>query len=1108
MAFKAIAPPGRLGLTKKLVLIMNLTAILLLCGSLTLSAAGFSQKVTLSAKEVKLEKVFKEIKKQTGYGFLYTFELLDKAKPVTLSVKDAELEDVLALVFDQQPLTFNILEKTVVVKAKLQAAEISNTTATPPIDIKGRITNESGEAVAGVSVVVKGTNNGTTTNTNGEFSLANVDSKAILLISSTNIETLEIAVESRTLLLLTAKTKISPLDEVQIIAYGTTTKRLNTGNVTTVKARDIEKQPVTNPLLALQGRVPGMEITQNTGLPGSGINITIKNGNFPLYVVDGVTYSSQLLPNLGNILGLSGAGMNGYGNTPGNPLSYINPSDIESIDILKDAEATAIYGSRGANGVVLITTKKGKAGRTNVDINLSSGFGKITRKRDLLDLKQYLQMRKEGLSNFNQTPRSSDYDINGVWDTTRYTNWQDVLIGGTANYTNAVAAASGGNENTQFRIATTYNKQTTVFPGDFADKRGSVSFSISNTSPNKKFSISLSGNYLVDNNGLLNEDLTKFITLPPDAPNFYNSDGTLNWALNQDRVSTWFSGNHPLAVSLREFEDKTQNLVTSANLGYQLLPGLIVRSGFGFTRLQQSQITTLPLESFQPFDRQFIKRTAQYADNFTSTWQIEPQLDYHKSFGKNTIQFLLGSTILQTISNGLIQEGTDYNSDLVLRDIKSAASVNVYSSVNSIYKYNAGFGRITYDYDNKYLVTLSGRRDGSSRFGPENQFHNFTAISGGWIFLKENWMANHLPALSFGKIRASYGTTGSDGVGNYRFMDLYQAGEIYQDTRGLVIGNLFNPDLAWEETRKLESGLELGFLRDRISLSISYYKNRSANQLTAYALPSVSGFGSIDANQDAVVENKGWEFQLNTVNINSSNFRWSSSFNITINRNRLVAMNPENYSIDKRSIGHPLGTLFVYKFAGVDPQTGVYQFYDEDKNVIADPSAIVGFIPIDLTPKYYGGFQNSFSYKGLELDFIFQFTKQLGRNTLLGLYPGGRQNQPISVLDRWQKLGDISTVQKYDSRSNIFQAYDNASRSDVVWSDASFIRLKNLALSYQLPIALKRAMKMQNCKLYVQGQNLLTITNFRGAYPENQGNQSVASLPPLKMITLGLQLTF
>ena len=369
MAFKAIAPPGRLGLTKKLLLIMNLTAILLLCGSLTLSAAGFSQKVTLSAKEVKLEKVFKEIKKQTGYGFLYTFELLDKAKPVTLSVKDAELEDVLALVFDQQPLTFNILEKTVVVKAKLQAAEISNTTATPPIDIKGRITNESGEAVAGVSVVVKGTNNGTTTNTNGEFSLANVDSKAILLISSTNIETLEIAVESRTLLLLTAKTKISPLDEVQIIAYGTTTKRLNTGNVTTVKARDIEKQPVTNPLLALQGRVPGMEITQNTGLPGSGINITIrgtnsiKNGNFPLYVVDGVTYSSQLLPNLGNILGLSGAGMNGYGNTPGNPLSYINPSDIESIDILKDAEATAIYGSRGANGVVLITTKKGKAGR-------------------------------------------------------------------------------------------------------------------------------------------------------------------------------------------------------------------------------------------------------------------------------------------------------------------------------------------------------------------------------------------------------------------------------------------------------------------------------------------------------------------------------------------------------------------------------------------------------------------------------------------------------------------------------------------------------------------------------------------------------------------------
>jgi len=338
---------------------------------------------------------------------------------------------------------------------------------------------------------------------------------------------------------------------VQVIAYGTTTRRLSTGDVSTVRAADIEKQPVSNPLLALQGRIPGLQITQASGLAGSGVKVRIQGqnsigfGSDPLYIVDGVPFASQLLPTINNILGESGK-VNNIPSGTGNPLSFINSSDIESIDILKDADATAIYGSRGANGVILITTKKGKAGQTKVDVNIQRGYGQVTRRLDLLNTQQYLQMRREAFTNdglaiptTTTVPASDNYDLT-FWDQNKSTDWQKVLIGGTARYTDIHGSVSGGNKNITALIGAAYKKETTVFPGDFADQKGSLHVMINNVSENQKFKISLSGNYLIDNNELPGRDLTSAaLSLPPNAPSLYNSDGSLNWATDASGSTTW-----------------------------------------------------------------------------------------------------------------------------------------------------------------------------------------------------------------------------------------------------------------------------------------------------------------------------------------------------------------------------------------------------------------------------------------------------------------------------------------------------------------------------------------------------------------------------------------
>lgn len=1109
-------PLGKWRLLTKIVMVMKITAILLLTACLQVTANGYSQgKITLSAKNALLKSVLNDIKKQTGYQYFFVDQWEQEAKKVNIEVINASLEDVLELCFKDQPFSYAIVKKTIVIRQK-DKIQISNQLPTALIDVRGRVVDENGKPVNGVTVTIKGTKTATSTNENGEFSFKTIDKSATLIFTSVNMEAFEVRVGDRNDMLVNLKTKVSGLDEVQIIAYGTTTQRLSTGSVSSVKAEDIGKQPVSNPLLALEGRVPGLVITQSTGMPGSGVAVQIRgqnsiaNGNDPFYVIDGVPYNSQLLPGLGSVLGYSGSIQ--IANTYGNPLSYLNPSDIENIAVLKDADATAIYGSRAANGAILITTKKGKVGQTKVDINMQNGWGKITRKLGLLNTKEYLEMRHEAIANDGLTTGPTDYDINGTWDTTKYTDWQKELIGRTSQYTNLNGTVSGGNTNTQYLIGAAYHRETTVFPGDFSDQKGSLHFNINNVSSNQKFRVLLSGNYLADNNSLPGVDITPIaIRTAPDAPTLYNKDRTLNWAPSSSGAGSWGSGvGQPLAYLLQKFKNKTSNLVGNSLLTYELFHGLEIKSSFGYTNTQTNELSTIPLVYFDPYFS-FLGnrlRSARYAINNIKSWIVEPQISYSKTLNKGKLTVLVGATVEQCNSNGQILNGSGYSSDLVLEDVRSATVVTVQSTTASVYKYNALFGRLNYNFNDKYLLNLTARRDGSSRFGPVSQFHDFGAAGIGWIFSKEKIVQRIFHFLNFGKIRANYGTTGNDQIGDYQYLDIYSStsvGNPYQGANGLMINNLFNANLQWEETRKLEVGLDLGFLKERILFTGSYYRNRSSNQLVGYPLPSTTGFTTISENLLATVQNTGIELSLNTINIKTNSLQWSSSFNLTIPQNKLISF-PSFANNVYYGVGRALNIAQVYHFLSVDTQTGEYQFEDAKGKPTSTPDFSTDANTfINLYPKFYGGLQNSFNYKGIQLDFLFQFVRQIGHNYLFGFRPGFKMfNQPVTVVNRWKAPGDVSEIQRYSANSSIFQEFLNAANtSDRAYSDASFIRLKSISLSWQLPNRLIQKAHFNFFKIYMQGQNLLTFTKYIGLDPETM---SFTTLPPLKVLTVGLQL--
>jgi TonB-linked SusC/RagA family outer membrane protein len=796
----------------KLLLVMRLTLLILLAALMQVSAATFAQKVTLSEKNALLTTVFNDIRSQTGYDFIVTKTVMDQSKTITIEVKNAELADVLKQIFQDEPLDYQITDKSVLVKLKDPNLpdKLKNAINLNQIDVTGIVLDEQGRPVSGATVTVKNTSNAIITDAKGGFHLKNVADNATIVISFIGYQKQELPAQTDM-----GKIKLviatNALDAVQVVAYGETTQRLTTGNISGVTAEEIERQPVDNPLLALEGKVPGLFVAQTNGAPNSAVTVqiqgqnSIQSGNDPLYVIDGVPYNSETMM------------QGGIGGT--NPLSYVNPTDIQSIEVLKDAEATSIYGSRAANGAILITTKKGKAGTTKVDFDFQDGFSRDTRMIPLMNTEQYIAMREEAFSNDGTTPSANpnngvDYapDLT-LWNTNSYTNWQKVLLGGTGQAITTRGSISGGNENTQFLISGNYNKESSIYPGNFSDQKSSVLVNLNNTSPNKKFKTEFSASYMYDNNSLPYYDPYQLaLSLPPDAPQIYNTDGTLNWAPNSAGESSWLN---PLAYTLQTYDAKTNNLVSSITLNYNILPGLNILSTFGYTNQQSYELSEMPLSSIAPEYRQYGQNSAEYTNSDVNSWNIEPQVTYKRQISKGTLDAVVGETFHQDSGTNQNTTGYGYNSDLNLADMGSASTLTA-TSGEYTYKYTAFFARTNYNWEDKYIVDASARRDGSSRFGSANQFHDFAAGGAAWIFSKEKLIEDNLSFLSFGKFKVSYGSTGNDQIGNYQYLSSYGATGPYQGAKGLSPGGLTNPFLQWELTKKANFGIDLGFLNDRI----------------------------------------------------------------------------------------------------------------------------------------------------------------------------------------------------------------------------------------------------------------------------------------------------
>ena len=1101
--FHGFRKPLRAGLPTKILLVMRLTTLFMLAACLEVQAHGYSQgKFTFSEKDAPLPKVFQAIERQSDYHFFYDYPIFDQAPKVSLAVKNASLEQVLDACFKDQPFTYSVEGKLILVKRKVVPE--AKPAGTPPSvipEFKGRVTNEAGEPLQGATVGVQNSKMGTFTDETGAFTLKNLSSDAVLEISFTGYQKTLLRLTGSNSLSVVMKVATNSLDQVQIIAYGTTTQRLNVGNVSTVSAKDIAQAPVSNPLAAIEGRVPGMFITQNTGAPDGSFTVQIRgknsmqNGTDPLYVIDGVPYASELLTNL-NVVGKSGS-----------PFNFLNPSDIESISVLKDADATAIYGSRGASGVVLITTKKGKSGAGKIDITTYGGTGVVEHMLPELNREQYLTMRREAFHNDNVTPTIANAPDLMLWDTTRGTDWQKKLIGGAAQYRDVQASISGGNLNTQYLLGGGYHRETTVTPDDGADQKLSAHFNINTSTPNRRFTLQLSGNYIVDENTIMVDMTNAAATLPPDAPAPFNTDGSLNWAPpTPGAAGSW---TNPYSYLRQPYKGTTNNLVSNALASYEFLPGLILKSSFGYTNMQTNEVALGPLASFDPGTNQ-TSGNSQFNTATIQSWVIEPQLTYKLKLAKGVLSALAGGTLQQNTSNELWQYATGFTNDALLQDIQAATSVTTSSQTFAQYKYDAIFGRINYNWADKYIIDINARRDGSSRFGPSNQFADFYSAGGAWIFSKEKLIEHNLPGLSFGKLRASYGTTGNDQIGDYKFLDLYTGTQYpYQNQQGLYPSTIYNPYLAWEVTRKLEAGLELGFLKDRIMLNASYYRNRSSNQLVSYPLSDVTGFTTITSNLAATVQNTGVELSLTTTNIKSRNVIWSTTANLSIPKNKLISFPGLATSPYAATyvVGKPITITKVYHLKGVNDSTGIFQFVSSKGTLTTAPNTLTDRTVIENTaPKFYGGLENSIQYKGFELDFLFQFVRQTGIPYLWKTLPGYKNvNQPTGVLDRWTAIGSNSKYEKFtEQASTAYLGYVYATSSNFGYSDASFIRMKNVALSWEVPTSWQQKLHIAGGRLYIHGQNLLRFTRYNGFDPESQGG---ASMPLLRVLTGGFQLT-
>jgi len=991
--------------------------------------------------------------------------------------------------------------------------------------VSGKITDaKDSSPLSGVTVKAKGQTNVVLSQQDGSFTITISTGTNSLEFSYVGYADLEVPVSDNMNIRMSASER--NLSEVVVVGYGRAVKRNLTGSISKVGSKEVENFPEPSFETAIQGKAAGVVVESGSGKLGQGIKIRIRGtssisaNSQPLYVIDGLPVISTSQSDITN--------------DPTNPLADINPNDIESIEVLKDASASAIYGARAANGVVLITTKKGRNNqKTTFELNTYYGISNPARTRKFVDAKQYVNLIElaavsDGTYDFNngisgyatlddaisdykswyETNVLDNFSLGTDWHNAEVnTDWQDILYKDNAPTKNIDLSATGGNEKTRFYVSGFYtDQQAIVINNRFYRYGGRMNLEHQATS-NLSFGINMSVNRSQLNRVTNDNSFStpgQLVAQLPISPVYDPQTGKLNGntlyanglfdaQFNSDKQSTW-------------------RTIGNAFANLAIIPSLSFRSEFG------ADILNLYQEAFQGKQTQdgagigkanvIISQAVNFNTNNYFTYD-------HQFNNNNKLNAVLGMSYLQNDSRGASANGENVPSDAI-KNLSGTTLITFANSTNNRYTFLSYFLRGNYSIADKYLFSGSIRTDASSRFGPNNRYGWFPAVSAGWVLSEEKFMKD-IPFFNFLKLRASWGLTGNAEIGESNFLALYGVSN-YPDLPGYVPVSLGNSDLKWEKTAQTDIGLEFAVLNSRLSGEIDVYQKKTSDLLLNVNVPATTSYQSYLKNLGNM-DNKGIEVTLNSKNIDGA-FKWTTSLNFAYNKNKVGDIGGQiieaGFDLTQRAIeGQPIGVFYDRKFVGVDPQTGDALYQGEDGKPTSDYNSAARVVLGKSNPDWTGGFTNTFSYKGFDFNifFIFQTGNDIynsgGAYMSDGFY-NGLDNQTTDILNAWKNPGDITNVPR------IGYFYGSGYQTSSRWLyDGNYIRLRNATLGYNLPKSLMQRIKITSARIYVSGTNLWTSTKYPGDPEVNTqtlgnigGGQDFYTISQPKTITFGLNVRF
>lgn len=1034
---------------------MKMTFLLIVLGVCQVHAHVYGQgNITLRLQETAIEKVLNKIEQTDGFRFLYNYDLKSLKKKVNVDVKNSGIREALDKILANTDLTYKLLENNLVVI-------VTNTGERQEIRITGKVTGPAGEVLGGVSVQVKGTNTGAATNNSGEYAVT-ADEKATLVFSFIGYQEKEVAVNGQNVINVQLETANKQLDQVVVVGYGSQRRKDVTGAVSVVTAADLANRPIVNAGEALQGKAAGVQVVSNSGKPGAGFSIRVRGassisaGNDPLYVVDGI---------------------------PMTDIAALNPGDIESMTVLKDAASASIYGTRAANGVVVITTKKGAAGKSRIDFNYYYGTTSTTKKLDVLNASQYQQYMNESYG--PGTITDSMVKANN-------TNWNDEVFrhGRQANYQVAI---SGGSDKLQHYISFNYNDQEGMIrPATFNRLTGRI-----NLSSKVNNWLSLTSNTLIsranqhgvtDNASVAKGGVVLAALATPPTVGRYNADGTIA----QNPLTGW---ENPLgAIEGQRNKDTRDRIISNLGADVRLWKGLVFQSRLAID--YQNFISNTFLDPFLTQDGRNKKGTINEKKSTQLVWQSEQLLNYSVNWGNNRLTALAGWSVQDSHWDQTEISGTQidpanrfkgFNEIYMLAKTKNPAIKSIDDWALSSY-----LGRVTYDYDGKYLLQANIRSDRSSKFAPDNRTATFPSFSAGWRISQENFFKD-VQLFDELKIRAGWGQNGNqEGIGSYQYLSLSNINAQDGSTTPFSIAP---SDLRWETSTQTNVGIDATILNRRISFSADFYVKKTNDVLVNVPLPSQAGFANVLINMGSM-RNIGQEFVISTKNIVKGDVLWNTDLNISFNKNKVLSigngisfMNAYGNIYERGNAvalvqGYGLGTFYGYVADGVDPATGQQLYRTKDGKSVpysgTTPSdrQIIG----SAQPDFVYGMTNNVSYKRFDLTVFIQGSQ--GNQIFNGVRVETEgmkdsRNQSTAILGRWQKAGDVTNIPGVSPASN-----DNTQISTRFLENGSYLRFKTITLSYRFKEDLLKNIGLGAATVYISGQNLITITKYKGFDPE------------------------